>query len=179
MTDVAWLVRARTYASKAVFIALSIFLHLFFIRFFIIDYGVVSGPSMSPKFQDGEYFFVLKLPLFFRAPRRFETVQLIDPSDPNTVFIKRIIGLPGETVAFRQNGVCVSGPGDVAEACLAEPYLDPDAITRSRADYFETYTVPPDTYYALGDNRTISEDSRDFGTVPRSLILGVAVPVSL
>lgn len=169
-----WLGEAKDYVSKAVFIALNAIVLIFVVRFFVADAGIVSGTSMEPSFHDGTYIAVVKLPLFFRSPQRFETVQLVDPSNPNELLIKRIIGLPGESITFRQNKVCVSSPVE-AETCLSEPYLAPGTYTRWPTDTFETVTVPAGSYFVMGDNRPVSDDSRAFGPVERQDILGTAV----
>jgi signal peptidase I len=157
------------------FIALNIFLFVFVTRFFIADFGVVSGPSMEPAFRDGSFFVVSKLPLFFRAPRRFETVQVLNPKQRDSVIVKRVIGLPGESLTFRQNRVCVSAPASPVERCFEEPYLSRQTVTRSRTQTFQKVTIPPGSYFLLGDNRLVSADSRDYGPVKRDSILGLAI----
>ncbi len=172
-----WNSQIRKFAAKTLFITFNIFFFIFFIRFFVIDFGVISGPSMKPSFQDGKYIAVLKTPLFFRLPRRFEVVQLIDPRKKDTLLIKRIVGLPGETVVFRRNNVCISGPKGAPETCLKENYLSEGMTTNSRSPTFSTHEVPEGMYYLLGDDRLISSDSRIFGPVPRNFIIGTAIPL--
>ena len=159
------------------FIALNIFLALFITQFFLLDFGTVSGPSMTPSFCDGETLVIVKAPLFFRPPQRFEVVQMTDPQYRDSLVIKRVIGLPGETVAFHQNRVCVTPKGSSKETCLNEPYLLPRTVSVPRAVDTYQWHVPDGWYFVLGDNRTNSFDSRDYGPVPRELILGVAVPL--
>ncbi len=170
-----WLVKVRQYITRALFITLNIFLVVFVIRFFILDVGLVSGPSMEPTFKDAEFILVSKAPLFFRSLRRLETVQLVHPQRKDYVIIKRIIGLPGETVTFRQNKVCVENKKTKMEqTCLDEPYLTPGTITQSHTKDFEPIEIPEGYYFVMGDRRLISADSRDFGPIPRHLILGTA-----
>lgn len=169
-----WLTAVRSYLGQALFMSLNLVLVIFILRFFFVDFGVVSGPSMEPNYHDGDYFMVLKAPLMFRTPRRFEVVQLIDPSNQNTLLIKRVIGLPGDTVTFRQNKVCVSSQSQPEAECFSESYLSPQSITRAYDQTATTNVVPAKAYYVLGDNRLNSADSRYFGPVPRNLIVGLA-----
>lgn len=168
-----WLTTVRSYLGQAVFMGLNLVLAIFVLRFFFIDFGVVSGPSMEPNFHDGDYFAVLKVPFLLRPPQRFEVVQLIDPSHPSTLLIKRVIGLPGEIVTFRQNKVCVSGWAASEVTCFAEPYLSAQSVTRAHDLTTPAKVVPDDMYYVLGDNRVVSADSRYFGPVPRDFIIGL------
>ncbi|MFA5185270.1 MAG: signal peptidase I [Patescibacteria group bacterium] len=170
-----WLVVIRRYISRALFIFLNIILFIFFVRFFIADFGVVSGPSMEPAFSDSEFFVVLKAPLFFRPLRRQELVQVINPKQTESLVIKRVIGLPGETVSFHQNKVCVSSPMNPVGTCLDEPYLGNQTITQPRSLKNQGTYIPPGHYYLMGDNRAISADSREYGPVLRNYILGLAI----
>ncbi|MBI5654561.1 signal peptidase I [Candidatus Uhrbacteria bacterium] len=170
-----WLILIRQYISKALFIVLNIILFVFFIRFFIADFGVISGPSMEPTFNDAEFFIVSKWPLFFRPLERFELVQVINVKQPDSLLVKRVIGLPGETVYFTQNKVCIKNRENPSGKCLEEPYLAPQSITRPSAENYAETFVPPGYYYLMGDNRAISADSREYGPVPRKYILGSAV----
>jgi signal peptidase I len=112
----------------------------------------VSGTSMTPRIGSGEFVLINTVAYRFGAPQRGSIVAFRHDSTPPEVYIKRVIGLPGDRVAIDHGAVLVNG------SKLAEPYvLFPD--TRS----FPPVTVPPSAIYVLGDNRANSEDSPVFG----------------
>lgn len=133
----------------------------------------VYGASMEPNLQHGQYLLISKAVYFqagsrylFHPPRRGEVVVFRLNKTQETVYIKRIIGLPGETVEVRDGKVLVNG------RALAEPYL-----TRHPAYAFSPRVVPPGTYFVLGDNRNASADSHQWeqvGPVPAQNIVGKA-----
>ncbi|HXF70448.1 MAG TPA: signal peptidase I [Thermoflexus sp.] len=123
----------------------------------------IEGSSMEPNLHDGEYVLINKVSYWFSPPRRGDVVVFRFPHDPSRDFIKRIIGLPGETVAIRDGKVFINGRP------LEEPYI--------RGPMVYTYgpvTLGPDEYFVLGDNRNASNDSHNWGTLPRSAIIGKA-----
>jgi len=126
----------------------------------------VDGPSMLPTLQGGERLLVDKLTYRFRPPQRGEIIVFRYPAEPSHYFIKRVIGLPGDTVEIRGGTVYVNG------IALVEEYVR----DRTLGNY-GTYVVPPDHYFVLGDNRNNSQDSRSpsVGYVPRSYIVGRAL----
>lgn len=144
-----------------------------FVRTFIVEVGVVDGQSMRSTYRDNESFVVSKLPLFFREPKRFEVVQLIY-KPTNSFLVKRIIGLPGETIIIKRNAVFLIEE-DGTETMLNEPYLDEYVRTLSIDGYPTTYgPFKPYEYFVLGDNRMYSRlDSRLIGPIPRQWILGL------
>ncbi|MFQ5791404.1 MAG: signal peptidase I [Acidobacteriota bacterium] len=125
----------------------------------------VQGTSMAPELVDGERILVNKLVYHFRPIERGDVVVFWYPEDPDVSFIKRVVGLPGETVEVRRGQVYVDGK------LLPEPY-----IQRANADQrsFPSVRVRPGHYYTLGDNRRGSNDSRSWGLVPRRYIYGSA-----
>ncbi|MGA7615501.1 MAG: signal peptidase I [Thermoanaerobaculia bacterium] len=139
----------------------------------IIVNKFVDGPPAIPAFKE---FFP------FREIHRGDIAVFRYPRDPAVDYVKRVIGLPGETVTIRDKVVYINGQA------LAEPYAlhsDPEIyrdypglpeVYRLR-DQFGPYTVPPGTYFMMGDNRDKSYDSRYWGTVPRSMIKGKPVLV--
>lgn len=165
--------QVASYSIRAGAIALWIVISVFVVKFFIVDIGTVSGPSMTPAFADGKLFLAFKAPLFFRDPQRFEIVQMIAPSRPDTLLIKRVIGLPGETVTIKRNAVCISKGTE--ETCLTEPYVFPGSPTKVIPGQLRSVFLPPGAYFVLGDNRAYSFDSREFGPIPRSAIIGAVV----
>ena len=126
----------------------------------------VQGHSMEPTLRDGERLLVDKLTYRFREPRRGEVVVFRVPGDPSRRFIKRLIGLPGDVVEFRDGRVLLNGQ------VLDEPY----ASGPTRGPQVPE-VVPPGRYFVLGDNRANSEDSRfqEVGFVPRRYLVGRAV----
>lgn len=97
----------------------------------------------------------------FHAPRRAEIIVFRFPNDPSRDFVKRVIGLPGETVSMKRGDVFIDG------VMLDEPYL-----TKKDGDTLAPTLVPPDSYFVLGDNRGGSSDSRHWGSVPLGNIVG-------
>lgn len=133
------------------------------IRAFVVESFVVDGVSMEPVLHDGERLLVDKLTYRWRAPQRFDVVVFRYPLDPSRDFVKRVIGLPGETVEIREGRVYVDGRP------LAEPY-----VAERAPDFYPPVTVPPGHVFVLGDNRPHSDDSRSGWTVPIRDIIGRA-----
>jgi signal peptidase I len=123
--------------------------------------SVVRGSSMAPGIQDGDRILVEPWSLFFFRPERGDIVVLRYPLDPTIDYIKRVIGLPGDRVTLADGFVWVNGE------LLDEPYVtDIDRTT------YLTTEVGPHRYFVLGDNRSRSSDSRDFGMVPEEYLRG-------
>ena len=141
---------------------------VFPIRTFIAQPFVVSGASMDPTFWDGEYLIVDEISYRFKEPERGEVIIFKYPLNPSKYFIKRIIGLPGETLVIRGDGVNIS-TANGQEIKWNEPYVDES--NRQTYDNI-TVTLNNDEYYVLGDNRSGSSDSRVWGPVPRSYVIG-------
>lgn len=134
---------------------------VFIIRTFIAQPFLVSGASMEPNFQNGNYLIIDEVTYRFREPERGEVVVFRYPKDPSTYFIKRIIGVPGDRVVVRSSEVWV--------------YRDGKEV------FHETGTVGgvdktliADEYFVLGDNRYNSFDSRNWGPVLKKYIIGIA-----
>lgn len=146
---------------------------MFFIRTFIVEPGGVNGGSMEPHFIDADVFFVNKFILLLRSPQRGDIVQAKHPTDPNKIIIKRVVGVPGDRVVIRQNTVFIeNASGELFR--LHEPYLAPNTITLTPTNApLRTDIIQPFHYYVLGDNRSASKDSRDFGPINRTNIYGV------
>ncbi|HEY0799181.1 MAG TPA: signal peptidase I [Candidatus Baltobacteraceae bacterium] len=124
----------------------------------------VSGLSMEPHIDSGEYVVINTLAYRFESPQRTEIVAFRHERTAPEVFIKRIIGVPGDTIRIDHGAVYRNG------APLDEPYV------RFRDNRSEaTLTVPADGYYVLGDNRANSEDSRTWGFVKSGDIIGRAM----
>ncbi len=153
------------------------FLIFLVVRFFFFESRVVPTPSMVPTIEMGERFLENKVVYWFRSPQRGEIVVFhppaaaIPPGYKREDFVKRLIGLPGETVTIRAGLVYLKKTGETEERLLPEPYVQPD-----RLDYldFGPFVLGKDEYLLLGDNRRQSRDSRYWGTVSRKSIDGKA-----
>jgi signal peptidase I len=135
---------------------------------FVVQPVKVEGTSMLPRLHDGERVFVNKL-IYYGLPEieRGDIVVFWYPDDPSKSYIKRVIGLPGETVQTRDGRILVNGRE------LSEPYLDPGL---NAADYDgPPIYVKPHYYFVMGDNRDNSSDSRSWGLVPEKYIYGKAL----
>lgn len=137
-----------------------------FIILFVYQPVKVEGGSMEPGLEDQERIFINKLVYRWEKIERGDIVVFRYPRDPHKSFIKRVIGLPGDRVRIAFGHVYLNGRL-ISESYVPDDFLD----TRS---YPET-TVPPNAYFVLGDHRSMSNDSRDFGPVSRTYIYGKAV----
>lgn len=137
------------------------------IRLYIAQPFIVSGSSMDPTFANGQYLVVDEVSYRFGNPARGDVVIFKYPKNPKQYFIKRIIGLPGETVTVTSDGkVLVKAPDSDTVTILDEPYVK---FTKEDS---VTYTLGADEYFVMGDNRAGSFDSRAWGPVARDLIVG-------
>lgn len=137
------------------------------IRTFIAQPFIVSGESMFPTFHNNDYLIIDELSYYLRSPKRGEVVVFRYPKDPSKYFIKRVIGLPGETVIIKGSEVEIKNGETVSK--LAEPYLNGINIGNSET------ALGPDQYFVMGDNRQVSLDSRVWGPLPENLITGRAL----
>jgi signal peptidase I len=124
----------------------------------------VEGQSMEPSLHTDQRLVVEKVSYRFHGPQRFDIVVLRLPSQGDELLIKRVVGLPGETVEIRDGDVYINGEP------LDEPFLD----VETRPGRQGTVTVPPLHVYVMGDNRNHSNDSRSFGPIPIENIVGRA-----
>ncbi|MCL0028588.1 signal peptidase I [Dehalococcoidia bacterium] len=170
---------------ETMLLALTIFLAL---QFSVQNFRV-EGSSMQSTLDNGQYLLVNKIiylrfdrdtvtglmpfvdeptnsdeTMFaFHEPRRGEVIIFRYPNDPSRDFVKRVIGLPGDTVEIRRGQVYING------IPLDEPYVNhPDNGTKAEV------RVDPGSYYVMGDNRSMSRDSRDWGPVPVENVIGRA-----
>lgn len=125
---------------------------------------IVEGASMQPNFETGQWIIVSRLAYLFGQPQRGDVV-ILDFPEPEKDLIKRLIGLPGETVEIHDGLVYINGEP------LNEPYLN--APPRYRGEW----TLGPNEYFVLGDNRNNSRDSHAFGPVTADHIIGRALAV--
>ncbi|KLU61072.1 signal peptidase IB [Peptococcaceae bacterium CEB3] len=131
------------------------------VRWLVIQPYVISSSSMEPTLRSGDRVLVNRLAYRNGAPSRGDIIVFAYPKDPKRTFVKRVIAVPGETVELRGNQVFIDGQ------VLREPYLKP-------GDYppYGPETVPRGKVLVLGDNRRQSEDSRAWGLLPQSAIIG-------
>jgi signal peptidase I len=137
-----------------------------FIHRFIIATVVVQGQSMSPTLQPGDRLYVNCWMPHIRGYRQGDLVVIRD-RDRNELMVKRIVGLPGDRIQLREGRVYVN------DRVLDEPYLAGRPHTYSRQIGRQTVVVGKDSFFVLGDNRLNSEDSRLYGDVDRSDLVGV------
>ncbi|MCK9360637.1 signal peptidase I [Patescibacteria group bacterium] len=138
------------------------------VRWFLIQPFYVQGASMEPNFFDHEYLIIDELSYRLGNPQRGDIVVFHYPNDPKQFFIKRVIGLPGETVEISDGKIRIYNVPHPNGILLDETaYLDQDFTAAS-----QTVTLKADQFYLLGDNRSSSLDSRFFGPVSRKHIVG-------
>ncbi len=144
-------------------VTLAIAAAVFILLQLTIQSTIVLGSSMVPTLEDGQRIIVSKVTYFFSEPHRGDIIVLHSPKNERTEFIKRVIGLPGDTVEITGGTVFVNG------IPLDEPYIAADPhYTVSETE------IEEDNYFVLGDNRNNSNDSHTGWTVPRADIVGKA-----
>ena len=152
--------------GKIGIIALVIVLPL---RLFVFQPFLVKGDSMIPSFHNGDYLIIDELSYAFRSPERGEVIVLKFPYDPSQRFIKRIVGLPGETLEIKDGKVVIYHPDSQ------------DAFVLDESEYMgSTFDTPGSIrvqlkegeYFVLGDNREFSSDSRSWGPLSEKYIVG-------
>ncbi len=143
---------------------------VYIIRTFLVQPFLVSGASMEPNFSNGNYLLIDELSYRFREPKRGEVIVFRYPGDEKTFYIKRLIGLPGERVVIKDGTVLVYNNDNPQGLVLGEDYIDKGVRTLGRSDVL----LAEGQFYVLGDNRYYSFDSRNWGTVSREEIVGIA-----
>lgn len=136
------------------------------VRIYIAQPYIVSGSSMYPTFESGQYLIVDQISYRFENPERGDVIIFRFPNDPSKFFIKRIIGLPAESVRSQNGTVTVKKPGEETWTTVSQEYL-PHVPT----DSFEV-VLADDEYFVMGDNRGASLDSRVWGNLPEKFIVG-------
>lgn len=149
---------------KIVIIALIIVLP---IRYFIFQPFLVRGQSMEPNFEDGDYLIIDELSYRFREPLRGEVLVFKYPKNPSQRYIKRIIGLPGETIEIREGKVTIFNEEE-GQILDESEYLSPGQPTPGNI----RISLKMNEYFVLGDNRIFSSDSRQWGPLTRENIIG-------
>lgn len=136
------------------------------IRIFIAQPFIVSGSSMVPTFENGEYLIIDEVSYRLSDPKRDDVIVFKYPNDQTKFFIKRIIGLPEETVDIKGSTITITNKDHPEGFVLDQPFIKNNSNT---INHFELKTGE---YFVMGDNRTASSDSRYWGAVPRKLLIG-------
>lgn len=131
-------------------------------HYFFVTVLVVRGESMLPNYTDGEVLTVNKITYRFSQPLRGDVVAMYWPGETEKRFVKRIVGLPGETVRVDDGQVYINN------ALITESYLESDVTTSSEI----VRVLQNNEYFVLGDNRSASSDSRAWGPVPKTFLIG-------
>lgn len=139
------------------------------IRLFIAQPFIVSGASMENTFQSGQYLIVDQVSYKLHNPNRGDVIVFRYPKDPSKFFIKRVIGLPGETVTIKGETVTITNEANPNGFTLDEPYIK---SMRNQSD--TTETLGEREYFVMGDNRDQSSDSRVWGVLQEERIIGRA-----
>jgi len=161
----------KTYAFlldtiQTLLIVFAVFLAIYW---FLFRPFQVSGNSMFPTFFDKEYILTNIIALKFDKPKQGDVIVFKAPPDPEKDYIKRVIGTPGDTVMIKNGDVYVN-----EELLNQNAYLSSSAKTYGGSFLKEdaAVTVPPESYFVMGDNRSGSSDSREWGFVPLESIVG-------
>jgi len=139
------------------------------IRYFIAQPFFVKGASMEPSYQDGDYLIVDEISYRLTKPKRGDVIVFRFPQDPHQFFIKRIIGLPEETIEIKDNKITIFNQSHPLGFVLDESsYLPPNQQTRG----YLKIKLDDNEYFVLGDNRLQSSDSRRWGPLNKTFIIG-------
>lgn len=140
------------------------------IRYFLFQPFIVRGESMVPNFHSGDYLIVDEISYLVSHPKRGNVIVLRYPLDPSQRFVKRIIGLPGETVDIKDGQITILSNDE--KVMLDETQYLPESIETQGNVHTE---LKGDEYFVLGDNREFSYDSRRWGVLKREHIIGKAL----
>ncbi|MDO8499291.1 MAG: signal peptidase I [bacterium] len=146
------------------------FITIFLVRYFLFKPFYVKGASMEPNFHESEYLIIDELSYRLHEPNRGDVIVFKYPENPSEYFLKRIIGLPGESVKISEGNVTIYNKAHPEGVAISESYL-PDGLKTIG----ERVTKLNDNqFFVLGDNRPNSHDSRGFGPVDRGFLVGRA-----
>lgn len=150
-------------------IAAVVGLAILLVRFFVFKPFYVKGASMEPAYYDHEYLIIDEITYRFNEPKRGDVVVFRPPINSSDYYIKRVIGLPGETVKVINGDVVIFNNENPQGFKLDEsPYL----VHRATQEESIVLKLGGNEYFVLGDNRPVSSDSRRFGAIDRSAIVG-------
>lgn len=139
------------------------------IRLYVAQPFIVSGSSMDPTFANGQYLIIDQISYNFHEPKRGDIIVFRYPRDPAKFFIKRIIGLPGDTIVLKENEVIVKN-SENPEGFV----LDENFVQQQRKYEPKELIMGEEEYFVMGDNRDSSSDSRYWDALPKSHIVGRA-----
>ncbi len=156
-------------AAQTILLAGSVFLVIYVFLFRPYE---VSGASMYPTFEDKEYVLTNLIGLRFGDPKRGDVIVFKSPEDPEKDFIKRVIAVEGDTVSIQDGEVLINGV-----ALDQSAFLSPEVETYSGSflQDGQNVTIGPGEFFVMGDNRPHSSDSREWGMVKRTQIIGKSV----
>lgn len=154
--------------AKIIIISLAIIIP---IRYYLVQPFFVKGASMEANFHDGDYLLIDELSYRLEAPSRGDVIVFRYPENPSQFFIKRIIGLPGETIEIKDNKVTIFNGEFTKGRVLEEDYLSSSQRTEGNL----LVKLGDKEYYVLGDNRLQSSDSRRWGKLDYKFITGRAL----
>ena len=161
----------QQYLTRTVFILANILFVFFFFQLFVLDIGKVNGQSMEPRLKDSQIFFVNRGVFLYRQPQRYELVQFFRGEELDSKNVKRVVGLPGETISIKRGRIYIT-PQDGEEFLLEEQYIESEMLTSVKPNLPTSYEIPEHSYFVVGDNRIFSGDSREYGPVHRQHITG-------
>ncbi len=175
--------QTKSFLKETLYIVVISLIIVLPIRAFIAQPYVVSGASMDNTYQDGNYLIIDEISYRFQLPKRGEVIVLKAPASAlelqkvpitqTVYYIKRIIGLPGETVEINGDEVKIYNKENPDGKVLSEPYVNIDKNVPSQfTDIKEKVTLKDNEYFVMGDNRHNSSDSRLWGILPKVNIIG-------
>jgi len=168
--SVNFLISAGIFILEMLKVAVLAGITIALIRYYLFKPFYVKGASMEPNFHEKEYLIIDELSFRFREPVRGEVIVFRYPEDPKEYFLKRVIGLSGETVKVQGGKVYIYNTENPEGFLLDENYLPDSLVT----DGDRTTKVGENQLFVLGDNRPNSFDSRRFGPIDKSLVVGRA-----
>ena len=151
-----------------------VFLIALGLRYFAVQPFIVDGESMMPNYTNSEYLLAEKISYLVGAPKRGDAIIFRYPGNPSVNYIKRVIGLPGEKVTVANNTITIYSSEHPDGVALQENYLPDGTLTLTQERDPLATTLGTDQYFVLGDNREHSSDSREWGILPKSNIIGRA-----
>lgn len=160
--------RSKLFVENALYILVAVLLAMVVQRFVIRPF-VVNGESMDPTFKTGDYLLIDEVTYRFHEPERGDVVIFRAPPEPDKFFVKRIVGLPGDTVSIGGSVVTITNKEHPKGLILSESFITHPGLNSL------SVTVPEGEYFVMGDNRAGSYDSRSWGTLPKSEIRGRAL----
>jgi len=156
--------------SKTVLIVVAL---VYITRGFFLQPFIVDGASMEPKLHTNDYLLVDKISYRFTQPKRGDVIVFKYPNDTSVNYVKRVIGLPGETIRIDNGKVYLINSANPQGLLLNEPYINNSALTLlSDGQTKEDFPVPADNYFVMGDNRPESSDSREWSYLPKKDVIG-------